>query len=234
MKSLNRIRSALVIIPSMVFLFSCTKPPPPGGAGNSGDVDSLFSTLYTVQNPVHMQCQGDMLFSLDGERFNCAIDMDWKRSGAFKADLFTAFGQTIASILADSMAGKIKTPTLNMSFDLDQTMDSLPLTSARELTFREFSRYLTGRMPQYRFLSGKPDSVLRDHDRISLIWNRDSVIVKAFIKGDPARIDRVVYQRPNGGELSFGAFKQGIAREIAFKEDDKNYFSVRYKNITLN
>ncbi len=215
------------------FLSGCTKPP----RLNYDDISSTLESLSQFRSDLSkFKGSGDLSIAKDGQRSSGKADVVWDQSGVFKAFIYSPFGAQVAAIKASAGEGEILMDERIYHFALDDTMSTLPFDWGRCLTFRQFIIFLTGRMPKAaQVLESRPDTLVHDKSRASAVWNSDSVDIKASVNRRSGQVESVNYSfHCEQGRYSaqFGAFKQGLAREIMIRDNSRNYISLKYEVIS--
>ncbi|NLP03475.1 MAG: hypothetical protein GX089_13345 [Fibrobacter sp.] len=220
-----RFLPAAAVVP-VLFLFFCTRPPRTlsdispdfwGGIFSSGDLSSIKGG-------------GEVFVSLEGERYPGSADVKWERSGNFRAQFYSPLGGVIASVEADSVDGSVFLEDREYRFGLDERMDSVPFSWGRDLTFRQFIRILTGRMP----LSpegGSPDTIIISKKYAEAVWKRGELEISAKVNRRNELLDEVQYRCEKEWSIRMSRFYMKLARSIELREDDRNYFWIKYQNL---
>jgi hypothetical protein len=157
-----------------------------------------------------------------------------------RADFYGPLGITVASLQADSSQGRIVFDDRQYSFTPDQTMDELPVQWGANLAFREFLRILLGRIPMAAAVETlckkQPDSLEKKRNAIIALWKTDSMEVRAEISGRSRKLAAIGFyfgKHKPFWFLKMESFKAGIAHKIEFRENDGNYFLIRYDKVTF-
>ena len=212
-----------------LFAISCSRPP-------RLQTETDFQPLKFLFNNHRSSIRGGggISIAVDGERYSGSADVKWKNSGVFRADFYSPFGTLVASVNADSVSGTVFLDDKEYVFRLEQTMDSLPFIWGRHITFRQFGFILTGQVPQNLVSIGsKPDTIVTRGKYASVIWKTDQFEIDAKVSRRSSDLDllRFSFIGQEHWNMQFSSIKEGLARSIEIKEDDRNYFSIRYERL---
>jgi hypothetical protein len=178
-----------------------------------------------------------------GQRISGQLDAHRRGGGFFRAQVYSPFGTTVASISADDFTGRVNVNREVFEFAYDDAMDSVPFPCARYFTYGRFIRTMTGSMPEvFWTLPPTPDSVAKGKKKkakgknraVTAVWTSDTLTVRAAIVPQTGQIESAAFNY-NIGEAKFsiqyGAFKKGMASEILIKEGSRNYISIKYETM---
>jgi hypothetical protein len=212
----------------------CLCTPPPLQTESSGD---LFDSLKHQRTPDAVTAFGDAEISINGERHSCSIETKWKKNG-FQTDFYGPLGMVVASIHADSLQGTATVRDKEYSFAVNRTMDTLPFSWASDLTFGDFERVMIGVLPSAIFpkLNDRPDTISREKKAIFTLWKTDSLEMRVKIGVRSQKIESVSVafkKRTPFWYLTMAAPQQGIFRKIELRENDTNYFIIKYLKVNI-
>lgn len=219
----------------LVVLFTgCTKPPHLNLYSVSSALEPFSEIRYDLDK---FKGSGDLIVSQKGRRNSGKADVLWDSAGVLKAYIYSPFGAQVASIEADGSTGRILMNEDLYVFALDEKMETLPFRWGRHFTFRQFIRFLTGRMPSGAGqLENKPDDLTHDDDNALAVWQSDSLVVRAKVGRKSGKVEAINFDYNSKGDMfsaRFSNFEQGLAREITIRDDSRNYISVKYDEITV-
>ena len=182
---------------------------------------------------------GDVRISIDGEMHKGTIEVHWHDNGCFNADFYGPFGVIAGSIKATESGGTVTLDEGQYNFAFTQTMDTLPFAWGKDLIFGDLVMVLLGRMPSAYAtrMQLSPDSCSNERKTISGLWKTDSLDIEAIIRKGSERNASVMFvfkKHPPFRYLNFQSFKQGRAFKIEFRENDRNYFSIKYTKVKCN
>jgi hypothetical protein len=215
-----------------VALFAfCTKPPPPDSP------DSLSHKLLLPGNsPLQIRSYGDITIKLNGDVYSGSADMEWNKNGDFHAEFYSPFGSLVGSVKADSEGGSVMIQNRNLRFNNNNTMDTLPFSWGKQLTFGQFIVFLTGRVSvDFSDLNRIPDSTWMKGRDAELHYKSGDFDTKINVNRKSMIMEKIVIDSKTqpGFALKMGAFYKNMARRIEFRGDDKNYISIYYEKIKL-
>lgn len=221
----------LIILPG-----SCS-PPPPLDLRHPADLCGSFFPFAAIGPGAAF---GDVTIRNNGEVQNGSVEIKQDRDGLIKADFYGPLGIAVASLHADSLQGSIAFDDREYTFTHNKTMDTLPVTWGKGLTFGDFLRILSGRIPSATAMETlckkQPDSLVKKRNAIIALWKTDSMEMRAEISGKSRQLAAISFyfkkQEPFWF-LNMGSFKRGIAHKIEFSENDGNYFLIKYTKVTL-
>jgi len=226
----NSIKFYFVISASLFAL--CTKPPP-----LSGLIDSASNNLLQQRNsPLQIRSYGDITIKLNGDVYSGSADMEWKKNGDFHAEFYSPFGNLIGSVKADSEGGSVMIRNRTLRFNNNNTLDTLPFSWGKQLTFGQFIVFLTGRVPvDFVDLNRVPDSSLIKGKNVEFHYKSGVFDTKVNVNRKSMVMEKIIIDSKNqtGFALKMGAFINNMARRIELREDDKNYISIYYEKIKL-
>jgi hypothetical protein len=233
MRLLSNRRGAVFSV--MTALLSCSVPPTFREEG----VPPLAASLYAEGFAREGSAFGSVEVMVDGESRKGSLELKWVRSRFFKADFYAPLGIIVGYIMADSSGGNIEYEDRTHAFSYASTMDTLPFSWAQEMRFGEFTEILKGRPPaSFRtVLERPPDSLERQGGAIYAVWKTDSYMMRARIGGRSPKIEAVTFvyaKRQPPWRLTLGSFEKGTAKKIELRENDRNYFSIKYAKVNIH
>ena len=221
----NILRAVILLL----FAISCSRPP-----RLQTETDFEPSELIFNSHKSFIKGGGGISIAVHGERYSGSADVKWKNTGVFRADFYSPFGTLVGSVNADSVSGTVFLDDKEYLFRLEQTMDSLPFSWGRHITFRQFGLILTGQVPQNLVnIGSKPDTIVTRGKYASVIWKTDQFKIEARVSRKTSDLDRLrlSFLGQEHWDMQFNSIKEGLARSIEIKEDDRNYFSIRYERL---
>jgi hypothetical protein len=211
-------------------------PPPPVAVD-----EAVMEALLRPAEVAEFKGYGEINMSGGGAKASGKIEAHRKNNGYVKAQIYSPFGTAVASISSEAFKGVVKVDKEAIEFSYGDKMENVPFPCARNFTYGQFIKSLTGAMPEaFRELPASPDSLKQSKKapgKATAVWNSDTLSVRALIvgkKGKPPRLETVTFKYNMGGtkfSLLFAGFKKGIASEITLKEGSKNYISVKYESV---
>ena len=224
------IRATVFPLTVVLLLFSCTQPPLPVTEITRAP---LYEQIQFQKRPDKIRGGGDLSIAVQGERYSGSADMEWRKTGFFRADFYSPFGGVVGSVTADSTGGTVTIQDKQYQFLRNQKMDALPFVWGNYLTFGEFIHLLTGQIPpSAAVMKQKPDSVIAEGRRALAIWQTDTFQVRAALNRRSLQIEQIQFQA-SGWFMLFRSIQEKLARSIEFREDDRNYFSIRYETLKM-
>lgn len=210
-----------------LIVLSCTQPP----VGLNSEITvSVLEQIEFNELPQKIRGSGDISISADGKGYYGYADINWERSGTFRADFYSPFGTTIASVRADSVNGIASIQEERHEFKINEKIDFLPQGLGSSLTFGELMGLLTGQVSFFcEKLKAEPDSTVSQNRSTALFWKDGDVTIRVDVS-KKTRIQSVLMQS-QGWNVKFESIKEKLARNIEFREDDKNYFSIKYEQL---
>lgn len=216
---------------NLTFFASCTRPPHPGSS------DSFSPDLLQKGNcPSQIRSYGDITIKINGEGYSGSTDMEWNKNGDFRADIYSLFGNLVASVKADTVGGTVFIQNRTLKFNNVSTMDTLPFSWGKQLTFGQFIFFLTGRVPvDVTDLNKAPDSTLIKGNKAEILYRSGKFDTKMKLNRSSSEIEKVTIcsRKQPAFVLKMDSFNKKMARRIEFREDDKNYISIYYEKIKL-
>lgn len=231
-----RVQPVFFTCTAAVFLFAgCSMPPPL----KTDDVPPLSAGLFPEQNFRQVTALGKVELSIDGETHAGTAEVRWKNTGELSADFYAPLGIIVASVKAADGRGKVVFDDKEYTFTMTQTMDSLPFAWGRDLTFGDLARILLAQPPALygSYLKNQPDSLAHERRTISIWWKTDSIGAELRIRRrshEPEKVMFVCKKRSAFWSLTMSAFAHQRAQKIELRENDKNYFSIRYTEVNSN
>jgi hypothetical protein len=225
-------RYPLYLVASVLVLAACSVPPPL----QKGDLPSLFAPLFSVRGCTAVVASGEVKVCIDGETHTGSVDVGRSNDGRFEATFYGPFGMTLGSIRATADSGTATFDQGAYALFPDRTMGALPFTWGSDLTFGELEDILVGGIPvayASRLLQ-RPDSIIEGRRTISALWKTDTVDVRAEVHRRSQQIvavTLVLKKRVPFPQVAFGSFKEGRAHKIELRENDRNYFLLRYTKV---
>ena len=215
-----------------LMLCLCSPPPP---MVQPEDLGPVFAPLYPNHDVEAVTAFGEADIAMSGEAHSGSVETKWTKSG-FQADFYGPLGVLIASIHADSINGLATIRDKEYVFNVKSTMEALPFSWGSDLTFGEFAKVMTGRLPAAikPQLEKRPDSVFQEKKTIFALWKTDSLCIQAKIGRRTEKIERItlIFKKKQPFlYLTFESFKEGIAHKIELRENDANYFLIKYTKV---
>jgi hypothetical protein len=223
----------LAFISGLVAIASCTKPPP-------FEFDATVPILQQFQNrklPEKFRGSGSVVFAFEGERYNGNADIKWSGNGTLSADFYSFFGGSVASVQVDSPQGIVRIKDRTVRFFLDDTMYSLPYRWAKQLTFRQFTQALLGKVPSIPEVEGDPDSVTQRGDFVMMVWKSEQVKISVVFALRTETVQTLSIERrtDNGPwSMEFGNFRNRLAEKIIFKDNNDSFIALDYDKVIIN
>jgi hypothetical protein len=223
-------RRAISIV---IFMFlGCCMPPPL----QKGDVSSLFSSIVSENKFLKVTASGIVQVNVNGEVHTGSIDVEWNDSGAFNATFYGPLGITLGSIRATATQGTVKFDEGAYTFSPMQTMDSLPFAWGSRITFGELEEILLGRIPVIYAsrLQEKPDSIFNGPRTIFALWETDSMEIRTEVQKRSQQLGAVTFFYKKSmpfPRVTLSSFKEKQAHKIELRENDRNYFSIKYTSV---
>lgn len=219
----------------LLFLLTCTPPPPL----QKEEVPPVVALMFTENNFSTVAASGEVHLSIDGEVYRGTIEVHWDSTGTFNADFYAPLGIIVGSIKADSNSGTVTFDEGTYSFTMTQTMDTLPFTWGRDLKFGELIRILIGKIPGIYAvrLQQPPDSCINERKTISALWKTDTLDIQATIRRrsmEGESFTLIFKRRAPFRSVTLRSFSQGQVHKIELRENDRNYFSVKYTKVKYN
>ena len=221
----------------VLFLFlltlACTPPP----LVHKESIPALFDSHLAPRSPAAGTAYGDARICIDGESYAGSADVVWD-TGSFKAHFYGPLGVVIASVEEAGGRGRVLFDEGDYSFGRDQTMDTLPFSWGSDLTFGDLAIMLTGRVPELfgTRVSRPPDSVVEGRKAINAWWKTDTLQMRVKIRRNKPRVEGVEIICTRHREpwfFSLGKFKRGVAHKIELRENDRNYFLIKYTKVNI-
>ena len=218
------------------FLFAgCSMPPPL----RIDDVPTLSAGLFPEQNFRQVTAFGKVELSIEGESHTGTVEVRWKNTGQLSADFYAPLGIIIGSVKAADGQGTVSFDGKEHSFSMTQTMDTLPFAWGRDLTFGDLVRILLAQPPAVyvSYLKNPPDSLVQERRTICARWKTDSIGAEVRIRTRshvPEKVMFVCKKRSAFWSLTLSAFDHQRANKIELRENDKNYFSIKYTEVNCN
>ncbi|NLG19516.1 MAG: hypothetical protein GX556_19515 [Fibrobacter sp.] len=213
---------------TVLLLLNCTPPP-----HQLPDISPDFwRDAFGPADISSVKGGGEVLVSLEGEKYVGAADVQWKKAGDFRANFYSVFGGQIASVSADSESGTVILEGKEYRVLLDEKMDSIPFSWGEDLTFRQFISILTGRAPVNPADSGEaPDTITISRRTAEAEWQRGQLRVTARVNRRNERLEEIRYSFNQSWTVRMSDIFKGLARSVELREDDRNYFWIKYQNL---
>jgi len=222
-------------IPFVLMIFVCSPPPPLP----LEDVPAAIALMFPEGTVSTVAAFGDVRVTLEGEEHRGKVEVHRRGTGEFSADFYALLGITVGSIRADNDRGTVAFDDGTYTFTTTQAMDTLPFTWGQDLTLGDLMRIMTGEVPLAcaARLQRPPDSYIDGRKTISALWKTDTVDIRAVLrkKSREAECFVVVYKRSTPyRSLTLQSFSGGRAHKIELRENDTNYFSIRYTKLNCH
>jgi len=219
-----------------VLLFLTCSPPPPL---QKDEVPPVVALMFTENKLSTVAAFGEVRLSIDGEVHRGTIEVHWDSTGRFNADFYAPLGIIVGSIKAHDGRGTVTFDEGTYTFTIAQTMDTLPFAWGHDLAFGELIRILIGKMPvaYATRLQQQPDSCINGRKTISALWKTDTLDIQADVRKRPREVEKLafIFKKPPGWrQVMLQSFTQGRAHKIELRENDRNYFSIKYTKVKCN
>jgi hypothetical protein len=206
-----------------------------GGTGVGGIFTNPFLTEPTA--PAEFKSSGEIKIFQAKQKASAKIDVRRKRDGRVNVQVYSPFGAAAASVETDGSEGVFKAGAEHIAFAYDSPVDAVPFPYARNFTYGEFIKIITGGAPDILGnLPARPESITRMKDKLTASWSggRAAVRMNASLKTGALLSVSVDYgQAPETANLTLGGFKDGIAREITLTGADGSYISIKYETVKI-
>ena len=222
-------------IPAVLVLFACSPPPPLP----LEDVPAAVALMFPGDSASTLAAFGDVRVTLEGEEHRGKVEVHRHGTGEFSADFYALFGLTVGSIRADNDRGTVAFDGRTYTFTMTQSMDTLPFTWGQDLTLGDLTRIMMGEVPLAwaARLQQPPDSCVDGKKTISALWKTDTLDIRAELRKKSRETECVVFifkkLRPYRS-LTLQSFSGKRAHKIELRENDANYFSIRYARLKCN
>lgn len=215
----------------MFFAF-CTQPP----SITNNQINDLTSPLLNRMEPEKVRGSGAVIVNVNGKKYGGNVDVVFVNNESFHADIYSNFGNVVASIYGDTVNGTITYNNESFSFATDAKMDTLPFSWGKEFTFDEFSELLTGNLNLIEpDLKTTPDTLVNERTTSIAVWNSgERFHITARINRNRMTLEEITLRnrlKSDEWEFEFRKLKNGIAYSMLFKQDEKNYFYLVYDNL---
>jgi hypothetical protein len=220
-------------IAAFLLLSGCTPPPPL----LKDDFPSATASITASRDSMRaVAAFGDIRLAVGGELHHGSVEVHRSGTGAFSADFYAAFGITVGSVRMEKGRGTVCIDNGTYTFSGAQTMDTLPAAWGQDLTMEDLTHVLLGEVPTVcsALLQQRPDSCVDGKKTIFALWKTDSIDIEASLKKRSREAERLVFtfkRRTPFRFLTFRSFSGGRAHKIELRENDRNYFSIRYRKL---
>jgi hypothetical protein len=216
---------------SLVFL-TCSTPPPL----LKDDIPDATASMVTGDSIRAVAAFGDVRFAVDGELHRGSVEVHRDGAGVFSADFYAAFGITVGSVRLENGQGTVCIDGGTYTFSEAQTMDTLPVAWGQDLTMHDLTHVLLGEvLPACAaLLRQRPDSCVDGKKTIIALWKTDSIDIEVCLKKRSREMKSVFFVFKRHAPFRFltlKSFSGGRAHIIELRENDRNYFSIRYKEL---
>jgi hypothetical protein len=216
----------------LALIIACSMPPPL----LKDDVPAATALMAPGDSIRPLAAFGDVRMAIDGELHRGSVEVHRSGTGEFSADFYAAFGIIAGSIRMENSRGTVCLDDHTYTFADTQSMDTLPLAWGKDLTMDDLTHVLLGEVPPAcaMLLRQKPDSCVDGKKTISAVWKTDSIDIEATLKKRSRSTEGVVFifkRLTPYRFLAFKSFSGGRAYKIELRENDRNYFSIRYKKL---
>jgi len=118
-------------------------------------------------------------------------------------------------------------------------MDALPFTWGQDLTLGDLMRIMMGEVPLAcaARLRQPPDSCIDGRKTISVLWKTDTIEIRAILEKKSRGAECLVFIFKKSmpyRSLTLQSFSGRHAHKIELRENDTNYFSIRYAKLKCN
>jgi hypothetical protein len=198
----------------------------------------LWGPLLAGRGPAAGSAYGDAVICVDGESYAGSAEVRWDSGGGFRAHFYAPLGALIASAEGDGGSGRVQFDGGDYSFGSGQTMDTLPFSWGSDLSFGDLALMLRGRVPPAlgAVFDRPPDTVVEGRTAINAVWKTDTCLARAKIRRKGPGMEEARFERGSPGArwvFSLRKFKRGIAHKIELRENDRNYFLIKYTNVNV-
>jgi len=219
-------------ITAVLMLFTCSPPPPLP----LEDVPAAVALITPEDTVSAIAAFGDVRVTIDGEEHRGKLEVHRRGTGEFSADFYALLGITVGSIRADNDRGTVAFDGGTYAFTKTQAMDTLPFTWGQDLTLGDLMRIMTGEVPLAcaERLRQAPDSCIDGGKTISALWKTDTLDIRAILRKKSREAECFVFvfkKRKPYRSLTLQAFSGRRAHKIELRENDTNYFSIRYAKL---
>ncbi len=216
----------------ILFFTFCTQPP----SINNNQIQDLTSPLLNRIEPQKVRGSGTVIVNVNGKKYGGNVDIEFINNNSFHADIYSTFGNVVASIYGDTVHGTITYDNESYRFAIHTKMDTLPFAWGKEFTFAEFSELLTGNLNLIEpDLNATPDTLVNERTTTMAVWNSgERFNITALINRNRMILEEITLKdrlKSDEWEFEFRKLKDGIAHSMLFKQDEKNYFYVEYDNL---
>ena len=222
---------SIIIIALILFLLSCTGTPKQKSVLIS---KKSLSSLITDKLD-RFEASGDFAVSFSSERYRGEIVVTLNERYNFVCDLYSPFGQIIATFISDKDSAKINMGENEYRIGVYDNLSIIPFLTDYPFIFSDFVRIITGRVIKRDCFYPDADTVWQEGRRDVYEWISDSVNISAMVSSDGKRIKNVSCTALKGPfwKLEYSSFKNGISRKISFESGEKNYFSLVFDKMRL-
>ncbi len=221
----------LVTAMVIVLLFSC--------AGTQKQKAILFTekenALQFVDSLQGFQAVGEAALTIRGERYRGKISVLLKDGSDFSCEVYGPFAQTIASITSDKDSARFNFEERIYDLSIHDRISTIPFFTIYPFIFSDFVRILTGRIVSQELFSNEPSKVKELRRKTVYTWSSDSLKMEVETAKNGKTVLNIRYSAIKGPSwtLTCSSYKNGICKEIYFKSDEKNYFSLEFDKITF-
>jgi len=205
----------------------CTPPPPVDVAAAGSTIARQFTETGGAAS-----CRGaDLSIVFNGERHKAGADACRPDPDSFTFDVFTPWGERIASIVADTARAVVTAGNRVMETGLDESVATFAGFSRFPVTFRNLVRILSGTFPRYCFdPASRVDSVWSQKRNTTYRWRTDSSVTEMALDSRKGILVSVAHNRigDSSYQTVFSRFSGSIPHRISLKADENNYFILQY------
>jgi hypothetical protein len=221
-----------ICIVAFLLLQSCSPPPPLFRQ----DVPGAVGMIFTGVNSTAVDAFGAVSLAVEGEVHHCSIEVHGDTTGRFTADFYAPLGISVGSIRCDRNQGTVVFDEGKYTFSKTQTLDTLPFSWGHDLTLSDLQDILLGTVPASfaERLGHQPDSFIDGKKAISVVWKTDTLDIRAKLRkrGKAAESFAFIYKKTEPFRMvTLGEMRKGQAHKIDLRENDRNYFSIRYTDL---
>jgi hypothetical protein len=196
--------------------------------------DEAINTAYLFNDSLAMfHAAGDVFFSLQGERHKTQAVVELKKNTDFSCSIYGPFMQPVAVLSSNTDSARIYVEEQEFRYSINDTVQNIPFFKGFPIIFSDMVRILTGRVIKKDVFLCDP-SRQEDKGREKIMyWESDSLTVQMVLVHGGKKVKLLRYEvggtRPWTCEYSL--FEDGLFKEMQFRVDEKNYFSLKYDHI---
>jgi hypothetical protein len=218
---------------AVVIMSSCTPP-----SYINEPTTTYNSSLLTIISPDSINAAAEIMFRIQKKLYTGNLVVKLKDTVFFDARIYSSLGIEVASVRRDSQFVMLEYNDRSYAFSVKNAMDSMPFIWARAIALKEFQSFFAGNLtPLRQFLGSNPDT--------TMVLNRHMMLLQWDIADRNLQLEMIINRKNsepvqiNLSDLSanpmwsivFKNFREGRAYSLLFKEDDNNYFSIKYDKL---